>query len=84
MKEKPNFVAETISVPVELVVFRKFGSGRAQRPRPRNHFDRSWAGVDVILIRGGYANICVRSLKTLLYYPLLQSRRHGPRAPNAE
>jgi len=69
----------------ELVVFRKFGSEWAQRPRPRNHFDGSWAGVDVILIRGGDANICVRQLKKhYFYYPLLQSRHHGPRAPNAE
>jgi len=50
----------------ELAVFRKFGSEGAQRPRPRNHCDGSWAVVDVILIRGGDANICVRPLKTLL------------------
>ncbi len=69
MKEQPNFVAETISVSVELVVLEKFGSGQAQRPRPRNHFDGSWAGVDVILICGGCATSCVRPLKTLLLLP---------------
>ncbi len=42
-------------------------------PNPRLPGDKNVAPVWV----GG-------PLKTLLYYPLLQSRRHGPRAPNAE
>ena len=45
---------------------------------------RALGRVIFFVIRGGCAMQCVLPLKTLFYYPLLQPRRHGPRAPNAE
>jgi len=80
MKEKPNVVAETVSVSVELVVLEKFGLGQAQRPRPRNHLTGLGQGVDVILITTPYFNpdAMVHVLLTL-NEPLLQrSRPRGP------